>query len=200
MIIRLAVSGALIAFSAIAHAEDAAPGMVPILPSGFSANLSLTGYGAVVSPVGADTWDIAAISGLAQVGVLRGSMGISADVWGGHAHYTFFDDSTTSASFLGAGVHVNKRFDDGLFGALVSVGASPDGYNATFLNTALEAEKNFGRFTLGAQAGYTQTIASSTASYSLNAPAGLVCPWHRALVRDRQPDARRRSRLRRLHR
>lgn len=170
MIVRLAVASALAALATVAHAEDAALGSVPILPSGLSANLSAYGLAAVTSPVGADPWDIGALAGEAHVGILRGSLGISADVWGGRVNYTFFDDTTTTASFLGAGVHVNKRFDGGLFGALVSIGASPNGYNATFLNTALEAQKDFGNFTLGAQAGYTQTIASDPPAYSLNAP------------------------------
>lgn len=170
MMIRLAIAGALAAAATVAHAEDAVPGSAPILASGLSANVSASGLWAIAGPVGADPWYIGVLAGEAHVGAIRGSMGISADVWAGRAHYAFVNDTTTTASVLGAGVHVNKRFDDGLFGGLVSVGASPNGYNATFLNTALEAQKDFGRLTVGAQAGYTQTLASTTAMYSLQAP------------------------------
>jgi hypothetical protein len=49
----------------------------------------------------------------------------------------------------------------------------PEGYRATFLNTAVEAQKDFGRVTLGVQAGYVQTISpSGKANASLTDPDG----------------------------
>lgn len=113
------------------------------------------------------------IAAEARVGAVVGSLGIEGEVWGGRLGYTFSNGTSTTASYAGLGMHVNHRWNDGLVGGLVSFGISPNGYNATFLNTALEAQKDFGRLTLVGQAGYTQTLSTSgVAPYSLAGPVG----------------------------
>jgi hypothetical protein len=170
MMLRLACAVAVAATTA-AQAGDRLAGSTPIVPSALSANVSVYAGAGRTSPVGSDPWDIATVAGEIHVGARIGTLGIQGDLWGGDVRYTFADDSVRRAQYAGTGIHVNLRLDDGMIGGLISVGVSPGGYNATFLNTALEAQTDFGSFTLGAQAGYTQTVSTSaTSAFSLEAP------------------------------
>lgn len=169
----LCAAAFLAAAAVSAHAAETMAGSASPLPSTFSANASLaTGMGRSFYDL-AQPWSIDPVVGEAHVGALIGSFGIQADLWGGADKYVYFDGDSPSARYFGAGLHLNARSADGLIGGLVSVGVTPDGYNATMLNTAIEAQRNLGNFTLGAQAGYTQTLETRAKSnFTMSEPEG----------------------------
>jgi hypothetical protein len=167
---RLTIACALALAASAAHAEDMLPGSAPIVPEGFAFNASLSGqYGRGV--VDADSWDIGMLNAEAHAGRIAGDFGLQADLWGGTATY-FFSGATDTTGLAGVALHANKRTADGLFGALVSLGISPEGYRDLFGNVAIEARKDFGAFTLGGQAGYTAALTRTDASsFSLRSPS-----------------------------
>lgn len=156
---------------ASAHAAEAVPGSVEILPSSLSYNISAYGGLARGSIEGGETWTFNTFGAEARVGAVNGTTGIQGDLWGSTTNYSFGGN----LSFLAAGLHINHRTADGVFGGLISVATAPEGYRDNYLNTALEAQKDFGRLTLGVQGGYMQTIADTGASSaSMDTPTA----WH----------------------
>ncbi len=135
-------------------------------------NLSLgTGYGWIHVPPA--NWSVQPFTAEGHIGTIVGNFGVAADAWGETVKYKYPGGITSSAEVGGLGIHANRRWADGLFGGLVSLGISPNGYNATMLNTALEGQQDFGPVTLGAQAGYTQTVGGGTANFTLQDPKAL---------------------------
>jgi hypothetical protein len=177
MAVRFSIAAiAALATISSAHAESAMPGGAPVLPSGISFNVSV--YGAAgtgkVTAGSTGSWNIDFYGAEAHAGMLNGTIGIQADVWGTATHYIDNNAINTYGHFLAAGLHINQRTDNGLVGAMFSVATAPEGYRATLVNAALEASRDFGRVTLGAQVGYTKTVATNGVSaYSISGPSAV---------------------------